>query len=331
MRLLFVFTGGTIGSTLNDTYIGLDQTKPFKLIETYREKYGIDFDYDTLEPVSILSENSTGKSISSIVSAVADNIHSGYDGIIVTHGTDTIQYTAAALGYCLGIRSVPVCLVSADYPIEDARSNGLINLHAAITFIRSHAVGGVWVTYRNVHEGVTRIHRATRLLAHQVCSADLYSLSDSHYGTLDRYGELTLNDSFSELSDGIDPFGRIELAPICTSVLRISSFPGMEYPTVKGEVKHVILESFHSGTINTASNTYRSFFDQMYARRINVYLTGTMPEAGYESTNEYAGMHIQSIPGISPIALYMKLWISDTLGLNADTVVSRSLSGDLIP
>ncbi len=43
MKILFVFTGGTIGSTLQGGFITPTQGAPYLLLERYREKYGISF------------------------------------------------------------------------------------------------------------------------------------------------------------------------------------------------------------------------------------------------------------------------------------------------
>jgi L-asparaginase len=49
-----------------------------------------------------------------LITTVKENLSSDYDGIIVTHGTDTLGYSAAALAYALGNGTVPVCLVSSN-------------------------------------------------------------------------------------------------------------------------------------------------------------------------------------------------------------------------
>ena len=108
MKLLFVFTGGTIGSTQKGNVISADSDKPYKLIKAYDEKYRIDFDYDVIEPYTELSENNTGWHISRLVECIKQNLNKNYDGIIVTHGTDTLQYTAAAVGYSFGVSSLPI-------------------------------------------------------------------------------------------------------------------------------------------------------------------------------------------------------------------------------
>ena len=73
MKLLFVFTGGTIGSTQNGDVISSDAEKSYKIIDAYNARYGIDFEYDTVEPYTELSENNTGWHIKKLVGCLTDN------------------------------------------------------------------------------------------------------------------------------------------------------------------------------------------------------------------------------------------------------------------
>jgi len=96
MKILFIFTGGTIGSTLKDgNVIATDEKKSYKIIEAYGKKYTIDFEYDVCEPYTELSENNTGEHIRMLSTCIRSKLDCGYDGIIITHGTDTLQYSAA--------------------------------------------------------------------------------------------------------------------------------------------------------------------------------------------------------------------------------------------
>ena len=142
MKILFVFLGGTIGSTLSGEYISPDSKKSRALIEAYSNKHGIDFEYDVTEPYTELSENNSGMHIKRLVTCVKESLNKNYDGIIVTHGSDTLQYSAAAIGYCVGLNSLPICVVAANSPIENANSNAMDNLHGAINFIKQEK----WIT-----------------------------------------------------------------------------------------------------------------------------------------------------------------------------------------
>ena len=59
--------------------------------------------------------------------AVADN-YDKYDGFVITHGTDTLAYTAAALHQMLRHLSKPVIITGAQLPLEAEGSDGPRNL-----------------------------------------------------------------------------------------------------------------------------------------------------------------------------------------------------------
>jgi len=63
MKILFVFTGGTIGSTKQGNVIGTDKGKPYVLLQMYHMAYGLDFEYECVTPYIALSENNTGETL----------------------------------------------------------------------------------------------------------------------------------------------------------------------------------------------------------------------------------------------------------------------------
>jgi len=330
MKVLFVFTGGTIGSFSDESFLHIEKERPYKLIEAYRNKCGIDYDLDTVNPVSVFSENSTGEIISAIVSEVCKNTDKGYDGIIITHGTDTLQYTSAAVSYCMGLCSVPVCLVSSDFPIEDSRSNAFDNLNCALEFIREGLGKGVFAVYKNMGSETTDVHRASRLLAHQAYSSALYSTLDRVYGRFGLDGRFIKNEEFSEKDDETAPFGIISLDETCKSVVRIIPYPGIVYPAISDNVRYIVHESFHSGTINMVSNESIRFFEAMHERNIKVFVTGAPDGSDYDTVKKYDDLHIVRAGNITPISLYMKLWLSDSLHIPASDIIKLSLGGDII-
>ena len=68
------------------------------------------------------------------------------DGVVITHGTDTMAYTASALSFMLAGTGKPVILTGSqlplDHPLSDARSNLLHAVTAAM-----QGVGGVYVSF----------------------------------------------------------------------------------------------------------------------------------------------------------------------------------------
>jgi L-asparaginase len=327
MKLLFIFTGGTIGSTAGNGLISTDGEKPRKLLLAYRTRYGLDAVCDTSEPYTALSENADGHTLHLLLRSVREGMRGGYDGIIVTHGTDTLQYAAAALSYAAGSSSIPICLVSSNYPIEHPDANGLDNLHGAIRLIQEGSARGVFVIYRNP-EDVTRIHRGTRLLRSVAYSDCFYSVLQQEWGYFDAQMTLHRNPRYRALPDAIPPLSDVSTEGADGQILRIDPYPGMCYPALSRSIAAVLHGSFHSGTINTLRPDYRQFFEDAHRLGIPVYLSGAADGISYESTALFDKLHILPLPSMAPIAAYVKLWLGRTLSL--PEIMNHSLSEDLL-
>lgn len=329
MKLLFIFTGGTIGSTLQDGYISTDSNKPYRLIEEYKRRYGLSHEYDILQPYTELSENNTGDTIKALCRCLKENVQKNYDGIILTHGTDTLQYSAAAISYVLGSECIPVCIVSSNLPIEDKNANGIDNLHAAVKFIEESGSKGVWVLYKNPGDRV-KAHRGTRLIPSQPYSDCFYSIDNSYFGEYDSDFKFYPNEGYSEKSDETDPLPYWGLKESCQTILRIEPYPGMVYPRLTDEVKYIIHGSFHSGTINTVSLQAKRFFEDAKEKDITVYLTGASSGDTYESTKLFEKFNIIPLPKASPIAMYIKLWLCVSSEQDVISIMTKSISGDIL-
>lgn len=80
-----------------------------------------------------------------IAQVIVDN-HNDYNGFIITHGTDTLAFTAAALCFALTGLQRPVILTGAMRPLTVEKSDGLQNLSDALRAARS-APPGIWVQF----------------------------------------------------------------------------------------------------------------------------------------------------------------------------------------
>lgn len=328
MKILVVFTGGTIGSSNNNGIISPDSAVRYRLIEMYRQNGG-KAEFDTVSPYTILSENMTGEYFNPLYNSIKENIGKKYDGIIVTHGTDTLQYTAAILSYMLGLCEAPVVLVSANYPLENAKSNGLENFTAAVDFISSGKNKGVFVSYKNNGDSA-KIHRASRLQNHLAYDDKLYSVQNMFYGEITDKG-FVRNPYYKEKADELS----LEHIPTLTansSVLRISPYVGITYPPIDKNTKAVLLESYHSGTVNTISAELKSFCKAAENSDIPIFLTGSEAGFFYESKKLYAELGIRILPPVAPISAYIKLWLLCECGNTKDlyNIFSKSLGGDIL-
>jgi L-asparaginase len=329
MKILFIFTGGTIGSTLSDGFIGTESGKAYKIIEAYKERFGIGFEYDMLEPYTELSENNTGDTIRALCECVRDELSGGWDGIIVTHGTDTLAYSSAALGYTIGLDSVPVCVVSSNRPIEHERANALDNLHGAVRFIEGGYGRGVFTVYKNDGSDIVEVHRATRLLGPKAYSDEVSSIYGEAYGSFDRDFNYLENKGYTEAPDAVASLEPKLLRDSSESIRVLYAYPGMCYPELSVNVKYIIINTYHSGTLDTKSDRARAFYKECAERGVSVYATGVSKGPDYASAREFSALSIKELTDISPVAAYVKLWMLSSAGLDADTYMPAPLSGDV--
>ena len=111
---------------------------------------------------SILSENMDSESWQNLARAVVEEIEAGADGVIITHGTDTMMYTAAALSFMIET-PVPIVLVgsqrSADRPSSDNAMNGICAACVVISDIAEVSV----VMHGTTSDDFCEIHRGTKV------------------------------------------------------------------------------------------------------------------------------------------------------------------------
>lgn len=84
---------------------------------------------------SVLSGNMNFGHYKKLIREIEKEIKNGCEGIIVTHGTDTMHYTACALAFALEDLPVPVLLVGSQRSTDRGSSDGPMNLVCAVQFI----------------------------------------------------------------------------------------------------------------------------------------------------------------------------------------------------
>jgi L-asparaginase len=328
MKILVFHLGGTISCVEENGVLvpNADIKGEFRTIATQFN----DVTFEHKNPKPFLSEYLNGSRIGTIVKDVKKAIASKkYDGIILTHGSDTVAYTASALAYALGNNCIPVVLVCSELPISDPASSGKINLCAAVALIVSGNAKGVFAVYKAGATDAT-VYRATRLLRHKAYEKELSCVGQP-------YGKVTFsapanaifhkNPSYSE---GVDELPPIEARFRKTSpIMHILVYPGMSRPKLSLGCKAVILSSYHSGTVDTESEELLRFARKCKRKNIPVFVDGIGEGKSYESMQKYEAFGFKRLPAnTSPVAMYMKLWMLISGGLGTDNL-PLSLGGDL--
>lgn len=343
MNIHVIFTGGTIGSTISagnaGKIISTDPSSSSVLLKMYEQKYGDKVKFKASSPYYILSENLSAEKILLLIREINTILKDkDIEGIVVTHGTDTLQYTAALLGYVFGGADIPVLLVSSDYVLTDSRANGLINFKYAVDFIKGKYGKGVYVSYRNAG-GASVIHRGTRLNGPIAFSADITSICDKYYGIFDGEKYVQCDDSApADCGKAVSPHRtalfddtqNIKLAYVLDGIISIMPYVGMKYPEIKDNTKVILHGSYHSGTI-CINDEFDRFAKSAMDKNIPIYLTGLKGgEAAYETICRYGDYGIKVLPASAFIAQYCKLWLAISNGLDIKKIMQTRVAYDYL-
>lgn len=142
MKILLLGTGGTIACLPGEN--GLAPAFHVSQLLNYIDTDSSDIDCRDLFQLD--SSNIQPEEWRTIANALRESIDEGYDGIVITHGTDTLAYTASMLSFMLQGVQVPIVLTGAQHPIAYPDSDGKQNLTNAIIAARS-LPGGVYICF----------------------------------------------------------------------------------------------------------------------------------------------------------------------------------------
>lgn len=146
-KVLILHTGGTIASKIDYNTGGVIASfRPEQLLSMIPELSKIAH-IDSVLVANLMSENMRFGHYNLMGKEVEKQIRSGteYKGIIVTHGTDTMHYTAAALSFMLEGLKIPIVLTGSQRSSDRGSSDGAINVLSAARFIVKSGRPGVWI------------------------------------------------------------------------------------------------------------------------------------------------------------------------------------------
>lgn len=279
-KILMLGTGGTIASVPSDDGLvpALDGATMLRLVP---ELEGL-CDITCKQILNLDSSNLEPCHWQLIAEAIAVDYYN-YDGFVVTHGTDTMAYTAAALSQMLTSCRKPVALTGAQLPIQAPGSDAPANVYHAFLAATSELMGVALVfgdlvihgahakkLYTENFNGFASINRQplAKISANKLCWQE---------GTLEGggYGE----GSFS-IKTALEPkVAVIKLIPGTTPDI-------LDFYLAKG-YKGLVIESFGAGGVPNASNNWLPELEKVLQAGVTVVCA---------TQCLYDGVHLDTYP-----------------------------------
>ena len=250
MKILLVLTGGTNACKTQNHQINITSETADSILTVYQN---INPDSNTLfevvQPLHTLSENHTAVTYNQLIQFLYKTDFSSYDGIIMTHGSDTLSYTSALVGMLLPDISVPFMITASDYPLDNAKSNGISNFSACVRWIEHSVCNGVFTVYGK--KDFPCIYLSTR-----ICEADPVTDDFSPFGDgiVARFHNNRITFINNELVNLLKTSRRqqrfFQQPPVIQkNVLLIKTYPNQNFSVYRLEnISAVVIYLYHSGT-----------------------------------------------------------------------------------
>ena len=297
-KILMLCTGGTIACvpSADGLVPALDGPAMIKLVPELEDVCAI----ETKQILNLDSSNLAPQHWKIIAEAIAAH-YEQYDGFVITHGTDTMAYTAAALSQMLHNCQKPVVLTGAQLPIQAEGSDAPDNIYHSFLAATSSLKGVALVfgdqvihgayakkLYTENFNGFASINRAPMAtIRHNHLFWEKRALQGGGYGE----GEFTIDTA-------LEPkVAVVKLIPGTTPDI-------LEFYLAKG-YKGLVIEGFGAGGVPNGDNNWLPKLEQVLQAGVTVVCA---------TQCLYDGVHLDTYPmGILAERLGAKSAELDTL------------------
>ncbi|MEF8773846.1 MAG: Glu-tRNA(Gln) amidotransferase subunit GatD [Halobacteriales archaeon] len=168
-----ISTGGTIASTVD--YRTGAVTAQFTAEDVLRAVPDLAgrANYRGRVVANILSENMTPAVWQDLARTVHEEIEAGADGVVVMHGTDTMQFSAAALSFMLDT-PVPVVFTGSQRSADRPSSDNVMNAVCAVEAAKSDAAEVMVAMHDSRSDDRCALHRGTRVRKNHTSRRDAF-------------------------------------------------------------------------------------------------------------------------------------------------------------
>jgi glutamyl-tRNA(Gln) amidotransferase subunit D len=245
-----ISTGGTIASTVD--YRTGAVTAQFDAEDVLRAVPDLAgrANYRGRVVANILSENMNPGIWQELAHAVHEEIEAGADGVVVMHGTDTMQFTASALAFMLDT-PVPIVFVGSQRSADRPSSDNVMNAVCAVEAAKSDCAEVLVCMHATASDDVCALHRGTRVRKNHTSRRNAFqTVGAEPLGEVDyETGEVSFRRPYQER-------GAVELdiAPdIETEVELLKFTPGMDLSLLEAvsEKKGLVIEGTGLGHVHT--------------------------------------------------------------------------------
>jgi glutamyl-tRNA(Gln) amidotransferase subunit D len=248
--IALISTGGTIASTVDyRTGAVTAQFDAKDILRAVPDLAGM-ANYRGRVVANILSENMRPDIWQDLAHAVHEEIEAGADGIVVMHGTDTMQFSASALSFMLDT-PVPIVFTGSQRSADRPSSDNVMNALCAVEAAKSDCAEVLVCMHADESDERCALHRGTRVRKNHTSRRDAFEtvgakpLGEVEYDSR----EITFRREYQERSEV-----ELDIAPALERDVALLKYtPGMDGSRLDAiaDSEGLVLEGTGLGHVHT--------------------------------------------------------------------------------
>jgi len=336
--VIIIGTGGTIASRID--YRTGAVTPVFRPEDLYSRVPGLGDIAKVQTDVlfNILSENMTPDHWTAIAERIGRAVSDGYRGIIITHGTDTMHYTAAALSFSLEGLPVPVILVGAQRSSDRPSSDASSNLRAAVLAASRGEFSGVYIAmHRNLSDHEIAIHPGVKVRKNHTSRRDAFQPVNSRLAAVVDLRSMGI-EMLADLPPRGDPGSLRVRAGFDRRAFLLKYFPGMDGGVIDNLVdrgyRAIILEGTGLGHVGkyVHESIHGAIERGVFVGMTSQCIWGSVRMTVYDTGRDLLKMGVVPLEDMLPeVALVKAMWLLGQ-GVGPDemrTLMPSNLRGEI--
>ncbi|MFB6360635.1 MAG: Glu-tRNA(Gln) amidotransferase subunit GatD [Halobacteriales archaeon] len=248
--IALISTGGTIASTVD--YRTGAVTARFTAEDVLRAVPDLAgrANYRGRVVANILSENMTPAVWTDLAEAVHEEIEAGADGVVVMHGTDTMQFSAAVLAFMLDL-PVPVVFTGSQRSADRPSSDNVMNAVCAVEAAKADCAEVLVCMHGSESDDACALHRGTRVRKNHTSRRDAFETVGSQpLGTVDYATETVEFHGDYRERGGTDLELRADLEP-AVELVKFTPGMGPAFLEACADKAGVVIEGTGLGHVHT--------------------------------------------------------------------------------
>ncbi|MFB6298317.1 MAG: Glu-tRNA(Gln) amidotransferase subunit GatD [Salinirussus sp.] len=325
-----ISTGGTIASTVDyRTGAVTAQFDAEDVLRAVPELAGL-ANYRGRVVANILSENMTPDVWQELAEAIHEEIEAGADGVVVMHGTDTMQFTASAIAFMLDT-PVPVVFTGSQRSADRPSSDNVMNAVCAVEAAKADCAEVLVCMHATGSDDRCALHRGTRVRKNHTSRRDAFETVGARpLGTVE-YADREVGFRRDHASRGETALGLHPELDTDVDLLKFTPGTDADRLAALGDRSGVVIEGTGLGHVNT---DWIGTVEQLVANGTHVVMTsqcieGRVCDRVYDTGRDLLDAGVvegeDTLPGTAMVKL---MWVLENAEA-VETAMSRSLAGEI--